>query len=628
MKKIFMLLTCSVMIYSVQAQQTQKPPLHGKNWMAITGKPLAATAGATIFNKGGNAVDAACAMLAATCTMWDVLSWGGETQAIIYNPKTGKVISINAMGVAPTGATPEFFKSKGYNFPPEYGPLAATTPGTPGGICHMLSSYGTMSLKEVLAPAMQLASGYPIDAQTANSIERGKQRIKEWPYSKSVFLPHLGEKREAPEAGEIFVQQDLYNTLAKMVEAEQNALKKGATRKAAIMAAFDRFYKGDIADEFVRGSKEQGGLITKQDLATWKPIEEEPRHVSYKGIDVYKLQEWTQGPAMLQALNILENFDLKKMGYNSTQYIHTVYQAMNMAFADRDFYYGDPYNGPVEPIKGLLSKEYAKLRASQINPDKNDALVGPGDPYPFEGKENPYKALLAQRGFSEFGGGNRNFVPAHDSGGLAMLDENYMDRLWRGTTSVEAADKEGWVVSITPSGGWIPACIAGKTGVGMSQRMQSFVLDSTINPFNVVAPGKRPRVTLTPSLAMKDGKPLMAFAVQGGDTQDQNLLQFFLNMVEFGMTVQQATEAGNINSNQLWLSLGGTSTNDRMPKPGSILLIDKTPASVRDALKKMGYTLSFDDRTSGPINAIWFDWKHGSMWGGSSNHGEDYGIGW
>jgi gamma-glutamyltranspeptidase/glutathione hydrolase len=209
-----------------------------------------------------------------------------------------------------------------------------------------------------------------------------------------------------------------------------------------------------------------------------------------------------------------------------------------------------------------------------------------------------------------------------------MLDENYMDRLWRGTTSVEAADKEGWVVSITPSGGWIPACIAGKTGVGMSQRMQSFVLDSTINPFNVVAPGKRPRVTLTPSLAMKDGKPLLAFAVQGGDTQDQNLLQFFLNMVEFGMTVQQATEAGNINSNQLWLSLGGTNTKDRMPKPGSILLIDKTPETVREALKKMGYTLSFDDRTSGPINAIWFDWKHGSMWGGSSNHGEDYGIGW
>ena len=628
MKKILLPLLVLLLGSSVKAQQTQKPPLHGKNWMAITGKPLAATAGAIVFNKGGNAVDAACAMLASTCTMWDVLSWGGETQAIIYNPKTGKVISLNAMGVAPTGATPEFFKSKGYNFPPEYGPLAATTPGTPGGICFMLAEYGTMSLKEVLAPAMQLAAGYPIEAQTANSIERGKQRIKEWPYSKAVFLPHLGEKREAPEAGEIFVQKDLLNTLTKMVEAEQAALKKGATRKAAIMAAYDRFYKGDIAEEFVRGCQEQGGLITKADLAKWKPIWEEPTKVNYKGIDVYKLQQWTQGPSMLQALNILENFDLKKMGYNSTEYIHTVYQAMNMAFADRDFYYGDPYFSPKEPMKGLLSKEYAKLRASQMDLSKNDPNVGPGDPYPFQNEINPYKSLLSQRGFAGFDTSKRSFLPAHDSGGLAMLDLEYQDRLWRGTTSVEAADKEGWVVSITPSGGWIPATIAGRTGVGMSQRMQSFVLDSAINPFNVVAPGKRPRVTLTPSLAMKDGKPYIAFAVQGGDTQDQNLLQFFLNMVEFGMTVQQATEAANINSNQLWLSLGGMKTEDRKPKPGSILLQDKTPASVREALKKMGYTLSFDDRTSGPVNAIFFDWKHGSLWGGSSNHGEDYGIGW
>jgi gamma-glutamyltranspeptidase/glutathione hydrolase len=628
MRRILLQLIVFCISATVLAQQTQKPPLHGKNWMAITGKPLAATAGAIVFNKGGNAVDAACAMLASTCTMWDVLSWGGETQAIIYNPKTGKVISLNAMGMAPTGATPEFFKSKGYNFPPEYGPLAATTPGTPGGICYMLAEYGTMSLKEVLAPAMQLAAGYPIEAQTANSIERGKQRIKEWPYSKAVFLPHLGEKREAPEAGEIFVQKDLLNTLTKMIEAEQTALKKGASRKAAIMAAYDRFYKGDIADEFVRGCQEQGGLITKQDLAKWKPIWEEPTKINYKGIDVYKLQQWTQGPSMLQALNILENFDLKKMGYNSTEYIHTVYQAMNMAFADRDFYYGDPYFSPNEPMKGLLSKEYAKLRASQMNLTKNDPNVGPGDPYPFQNETNPYKSLLSQRGFTGFDTIKRSFLPAHDSGGLAMLDPEYRDRLWRGTTSVEAADKDGWVVSITPSGGWIPATIAGRTGVGMSQRMQSFVLDSAINPFNVVAPGKRPRVTLTPSLAMKDGKPYIAFAVQGGDTQDQNLLQFFLNMVEFGMTVQQATEAANINSNQLWLSLGGMKTEDRKPKAGSILLQDKTPESVRSALKKMGYTLSFDDRTSGPINAIFFDWKHGSLWGGSSNHGEDYGIAW
>ncbi|WP_315817222.1 gamma-glutamyltransferase [Paraflavitalea speifideaquila] len=208
------------------AQETQKPPLHGKHWMAITGKPLAATAGSMIFQQGGNAVDAACAMLAATCTMWDVLSWGGETQALIYNPKTKKVIGLNALGVAPTGATAAFFKSKGYHFPPEYGPLAATTPGTPGGLCYMLAEYGTMSLKQVLAPAMQLAAGYPIEAQTANSIEKHKARINEWPYSKAILLTHAGEKREAPEAGEIFVQKDLLATLQKWWKQSKRRFNK------------------------------------------------------------------------------------------------------------------------------------------------------------------------------------------------------------------------------------------------------------------------------------------------------------------------------------------------------------------------------------------------------------------
>jgi len=597
--------------------------------MAITGKPLAAQAGAMIFQQNGNAVDAACAMIAATCTMWDALSWGGETQALIYNPKSKKVIAINALGIAPSGATVEFFKSKGYNFPPEYGPLSAVTPGTPGGICHMLAEYGTMSLQQVLAPAMQLAAGYPIDAQTANSIESGKKMIKEWPYSKKVLLPHLGESREAPEAGELFVQKDLLGTLTKMVEAEQQALKEKKSRKQAIMAACDRFYKGDIAKEFVRGCNEQGGLITIGDLAKWKPMEEEPVSVNYKGIEVYKLKEWTQGPSMLQALNILENYDLKGLGYNSTSYIHTIYQAMSLAFADRDFYYGDPYFPPEEPIKGLLNKEYARQRAAMINRDRNEPQIGPGDPYPFEGKVNPYIDMMKKRGFDMTPPGRKNFMPAHDTTDHAnQTNDDYMDRLWRGTTSVEAADREGWVVSVTPSGGWIPACIAGNTGVGMSQRMQSFVLDAELNPFNVLEPGKRPRVTLTPTLALKDGKPFLSFAVQGGDTQDQNLLQFFLNVVEFGMTVQQAVEAANINSNQLWLSLGGSKIDDRKPQPGSILLNNNTPEKVREELKKMGYTLSFGGRTSGPINAIWFDWKHGTLWGGSSNHGEDYGIGW
>ena len=594
------------------AQQTQKPVIYGKNWVAITGKPLAATAGSIVFQRGGNAVDAACAMLAATCTMWDVLSWGGETQALIYNPKTGKIIAINALGVAPTGATTDFFKSKGMNYPPEYGPLAAVTPGTPGGLCTMLAEYGTMSLKDVLAPAMQLAAGYPIESETANSIERNKDKIKQWPYAKAVMLPHLGEQREAPEAGEIFKQTDLLATLQKMVDAEQDALKKGKSRKEAIYAAYDRFYKGDIGKEFARGVQEQGGLIRAEDLAKWSVKIEEPLSVNYKGIEVYKLAQWTQGPAMLQALNILENFDLKGMGYNSSRYINTVYQAMSLAFADRDFYYGDPYFPPEEPIKGLLSKQYAKERAKLINMDHNDPKIGPGDPYPYENKQNPFLNYLSQ------------WATASNYPAPAVNDQ-YLEKVWRGTTSIEAADKEGWVVSVTPSGGWIPASIAGKTGFGMSQRMQSFVCDPKLDPFNVVEPGKRPRVTLTPTLAMKDGKPFLSFAVQGGDTQDQNLLQFFLNIVEFGMNVQEATEAPNFNTYQMYLSLGG---EDRKPKPGDILINDNTPQWTRKELIRMGYRLTYGARTSGPINAIYYDWKHGSFWGGSSNHGDDYGIGW
>ncbi len=597
----------------LNAQNTQKPVLHAKHWLAITGKPLAATAGAMAFQKGGNAVDAACAMLAATCTMWDVLSWGGETQALIYNPNTKQVIAINALGVAPTGATVEFYKDKGMKYPPSYGPLAAVTPGTVGGLITMLAEYGTLSLAEVLAPAMEMARGYPIEAQTANAIEADKKMIKEWPYSKSVFLPHLGEEREAPLAGEIFEQQDLLTTLQKLVDTEKEALESGKNRKEALYAAYDRFYKGDIAEEIVRSVQEQGGLFTLEDLANWEVKIEEPLHVNYKGIEVYKLQEWTQGPALLQSLNILENFDLKNMGYNSANYVNTVYQAMSLAFADRDFYYGDPAFAPKSPIKGLLSKAYAKERAKLIL-ENNNPRINPGDPYPFQNEVNPYKEQI------------KNYSDTYLKYNEEMdekVSDSFLEEFTSGTTSIEAADKEGWVVSVTPSGGWIPAVIAGHTGIGLSQRMQSFNVDSLVNPYNVVEPGKRPKVTLTPSMALKDGKPFLAFAVQGGDTQDQNLLQFFLNIVEFDMNVQEAAEAANFNSYQMQAAFGNHEI-----KPGAITLQSEIPSWVRKELRDRGYKMDFRERTSGPINAIWFDWKHGSLWGGSSNHGEDYGIGW
>lgn len=611
--------------------QTEKPPLHAIHWLAITGKPLSATAGALIFAKGGNAVDAAAAMLAAGCTMWDTLSCGGETQALIYNPHTHQVVGIDALGVAPTGATAAFYRAKGYRFPPEYGPLAAVTPGTVGGLLTMVAEYGRLSLKDVLAPAIRMADGYPMEAQLSRTIEHYKSWIKQWKYAPAVMLTHPGAAYEAPEPGEIFVQRDLAATWRKLVEAEQRALAAGKTRKEAIYAAYDRFYRGDIARELVRGVQEDGGLITLQDLAAWRVRIEEPLHTSYKGIEVYKLPIWQQGPAMLQALNMLADTDVKAMGYNSPAYLHTLYQVMNLAFADRDFYYGDPYFPPEKPVEGLLSAAYARARFATINWMHNDPGVKPGDPYPYQGGTNPFADLLAQWNPAAFaphdttpaGGMQDRAVPAarpDTSGSEFPADQ---EAFYRGTTSIEAADSEGWVVSVTPSGGWVPAVIAGHTGIGLSQRAQSFVTQASDGPYNVIEPGKRPRVTLTPTLALRDGAPYLAFAVQGGDSQDQNLLQFFLNVVEFGMTVQQAVEAPNMNSFQMRSSFGQHET-----ELGRMLVATSLPDSTRAALQAMGYTLEFAERTSGPINAILFDRVHHSMWGGSSNHGEDYGIAW
>jgi gamma-glutamyltranspeptidase/glutathione hydrolase len=582
--------------------------------------------------------------------MWDTLSCGGETQALIYDPHTHKVIGIDALGVAPTGATPEFYHKKGYRFPPEYGPLAAVTPGTVGGMLTMLAEYGKLSLKQVLAPAIQMADGYAIEAQLSRTIQHYRDTLAQWKYSRAVMLPHYGQAYEAPEPGEIFRQKDLATTWRKLVETEQHALEAGKSRKEAIYAAYDRFYKGDIAREIVRGMREEGGLFTMADLANWKVKIEEPLHTDYKGIEVYKLPIWQQGPVMLQMLNLLENVpDLASEGYNSPTYIHTLYQVMNLAFADRDFYYGDPYFPPAEPVEGLLSKTYARARFQTIDWTKNDPDVKPGDPYPYQNGTNPFKKLLAEwnprsfvpvdstqsggqdqapgaakRDTSHSGGplrlsGAEEFLPNH----ATHADTAFTNDFYAGTTSIEAADSEGWVVSVTPSGGWVPAVIAGHTGIGLSERAQSFVTRPEDGPYNVIEPGKRPRVTLTPTIALKDGKPFLAFAVQGGDSQDQNLLQFFLNIVEFHMTVQEATEAPNINSYQMRSSFGMHES-----RPGVMLVATALPDSTRAALEAMGYTLRFAQRTSGPINAILFDTAHGTMWGGSSNHGEDYGIAW
>jgi len=633
-----------------------RPVLHGQEWIAITGKPLAATAGAMIFQAGGNAVDAACAMLAATSTMWDVLSWGGETQALIYDPRTREVVGINGLGVAPSGATPDFYRSRGHRHPPQYGPLAAVTPGTPGALMVMLAEYGRLSLAEVLAPAIRMADGYPIEEQAVASIGRFRDEIDQWPSSQAVYLPNEVDGAPAPpQPGQIFRQPDLAETLRKLVEAEAEALAAGADRRDAIMAAYDRFYRGDIARDFVHGANEAGSPMAVEDLATWRVEIEEPVRTSYKGVDVYKLTTWTQGPVLLQMLNMLETLDVAALGYNSASYVHAVYQVMNRAYADRDFYYGDPYTAPDEPVAGLLSKEYARSRMEDFDPERNDARVRPGDPYRFQDGDNPYLHLLeawpldldtlagpatAARAARDAAAGVRVAqridsgagARGEDGGGPPARREAAPDAValaaWReaastGTTSIQAADSAGWVVSVTPSGGWIPAVIAGRTGVGMSQRAQSFVTEEVENPYNVIAPRKRPRVTLTPSMALRDGQPFLSFSIQGGDFQDQNSLQFFLNVVEFGMEVNEAAEAANFHTAQMHNSFGG---HERIA--GGLTLNAATPPWVVDELRARGYRIDFRDRTSGPMTAIRFDREHGTFWGAASDDGEDWGIAW
>jgi len=615
-------------LFAQEPQHSNKPPAHGSHWMAAAGKPLSVSVGSMIFSQGGNAVDAASAMLAASATIWDTMGWGGETQALIHNPNTGEVHAINALGVAPSGATPEYFQNLNYKTPPDYGPLAAVTPGTPGGLMVMLAEYGTMSLAEVLGPSIEMARGYPIEQIQAERIEYDKQFLRIWPN----FDPQNPRDWAAPYPGQLFVQEDLYNTLNKLVEAEQNALANGASREEAIMAAYDRFYRGDIAEEIVRASQAAGGLFTMEDLDNWQVYIEEPVSTTYKGIEVFKLNSWVQGPVMLQMLNMLEGMDLKRMGYNSAEYIHTLYQVMNLAFADRDFYYGDPYFPPEEPIAGLLSKDYARDRAALIDPRGNRTDIGPGDPYPYQGDEpNPFAEYLenwkpniepdwdiAKNSATR----EPVIISETDANGNVVSIMSHDEGFHAGTTSIQAADEEGWVVSITPSGAWMPAFIAGSTGMSLSQRLQSFVLSEKSNPYNVLVPGKRPRATLSPSIALKDGKPYMAFSVQGGDGQDQWLLQFFLNIVEFGMDVQQATEAAHIESFQLHSSFG-----DHYSQPGRIVLRSDMNTLVLRTLIRLGYELEFREKTSGPITAILFNQEYDTMSGGASDFGDDTAIG-
>jgi gamma-glutamyltranspeptidase/glutathione hydrolase len=521
-----------------------------------TGSDPAAAAGMRMFYRGGNAVDAGvAAMFAGSIVEYSNFGFGGEAPLLIRT-RDGKVHSIAGVGTMPKLATADLFRTRRIQpgeilSPPEPNGLKGIIPAAglmPALVPSMvdaglvaLRDFGTKSFAEMIAPAIELADGTPIDEVRSASIDRSKRFFELWPTSKAVFLP--GGK--VPRPGEIFRQPDLARTLRLMADAEQRALKAGKSRVAAIDAVRDFFYRGDIARRIDAFSKANGGLLRYEDMAAFKLAPEPALSVTYRGYEVYKPGFWSQGPAMLEALNLLEGFDLRAMRFNSAEYLHTMAEAMKLAYADRDTYYGDP-NFVNVPARQLLSKEYAAERRK---------LIGPTASHEFR----PGRM-----------GDKPGIHPSQSEIVRVRIDDALMAR---DTTGVNAIDKDGILFSATPSGSWMPSVIAGDTGIPLTERAQSFLLVPG-HP-NELAGGKRPRVTLSPTLVTRGGQPYIALSTPGGDNQEQSLIQVLFATIEFGMNAQSAVEAPRFQTRHLVSSFDNHAMN-----PGDLLLDERIAPSV------------------------------------------------
>jgi len=591
---------------------TFRPVVRGKRGVVAGGAPLSVEAGLRILQRGGNAVDAGVAtILAASVIEFSHFSFGGEVP-ILIKLKGQKVAVIEGMGQAPMKATREFFVNRSHSdgtgqssttmpsarkggLIPSTGPLSATVPGILDACVTALDQFGTKTLAEVMEPAIQLADGFPIDELRVQYIKTRAPIFSQWPDAKRVFLPG----GEIPKAGDIFVQADLARTLREIVRAERLASKGTRnSRHAGLMAARDYFYRGPIARRIGEYMQANGGLIAADDFARFSAKVGEPVETDYHGYQVYKAGFWTQGPAMVETLNMLEGFDLKKMGHNSPSYIHTLAEALKLALADRDRYYGDP-NFVKIPATELLSKNYAALRRPLIDEGRASLAQQPGDPMNM-------KAVLASA--------------VQTIGKVSALPE--IERA-NDTTCVNVVDKDGNLFSATPSGAWLPAVVAGDTGVLMGQRLQSSLTDP--NSPNVVAPGKRPRITLTPTIVLKGGEPFMVLSTPGGDNQDQALLQVMLNIIEFGMNPQEAVEAPRFDT-QHYVS----SFDDHEFLPGSLNVESRVSLKTIQELSQKGHKVKVQGEwgTLSAPTVIMFDPKTGVASAGADPRRSRYAVAW
>ena len=533
-------MAASALHVSLLAQQPPWQPLRSEfraqHGVVAAGRTFAAEAGAQILSSGGNAVDAGVASVFASAVVEiSHFGMGGEAPMIIYLAKENRVVVINGQGSAPKAANPQLFAGK--SAIPGNGPLGATIPAVVDAAALALERYGTRSLGDVLAPAIKLADGFPMYEFLRNYLESERKASSAFEWSVKTYYAD----GRVPQAGEIFRQPNLAATLRALAAAEQAAKAGGATRAQAIHAGRDAFYKGPIARRISDAVRAAGGVMTEEDLASYRGKVEEAASVTYRGYTVHKAGFWNQGPALLQTLKILEGFDLAKMGIGSADAVHTIAESIKLAYADRDHFYGDPDFVKV-PATQLLSADYAATRRTLIDPRRSSTEHRPGDPL---------------RGAARLG-----ITPPQLTG--APLREP------GDTTAIEVADRDGNLFSATPSSGWLlgGAFVAGDTGVPMSNRMQAFRLDPA-SP-NVLAGGKRPRTTLTPTVVTRDGKPFLAIGTPGGDSQDQQILLVLLNIIDFGLDVQAAIEAPRVNSLH-----PQSSFDDHRAQPG-VLEVERT----------------------------------------------------
>jgi len=583
---------------------TTRPVIQARRGVVTSGHYLATAAGFRILTQGGNAFDAAV----ATCFVLNLVEphnngLGGEAPTLIYSARDHKVYAVSGMGWSPQALTIEFFRQNGIDLIPGDGYLPACVPAMVDTMCLLLARFGTMSFAQVAAPAIELAEdGFPLYGELQEDIARCKQLFTDrYPTTGKVFLPG----GNAPQAGERLRNPDWAGVMQRMCQAEA-ACGKG--RVAGIEAARDVFYKGPVAERIVEfmahhpvpdaTGKAHTGLLTLEDMAEWHAGLEEPVSFNYRGLDVHKCSSWTQGPVFLQQLAILEGYDLRALGHNTADYLHILIEGAKLAFADREAYYGDPQFDEV-PFDVLLSKDYAVQRRNLIEATAS-AEMRPGD---------------AGRGFPEYA--------VHP-----VIEDNRM--AWKAsthpgdTTHLDAADAEGNMIACTPSGGWFHTSPV-ITGLGfpMGTRAQMFYLNPQ-RP-NALAPHKRPRATLTPTLVTRDGQPLLGFGTQGGDMQDQWTLQFFLNHVDFGMDLQEAVDAPTVHSQHF-----PSSFYPREAHPQQVSVESRIPEDVRKELERRGHKIRMPgDWEHGRVLAVASDQVHGNLQAAASpRQSIAYAIGW